>query len=113
MSTRGAVREIRERSMGRMRAERDPDRAVAYALAGLWDAVELLSNALDDHADPAIRADLERLVRSLPVRLASMTDDDVATAEVTERLAEVLRLPHAPGEPHPVVERSTRRRCGT
>ncbi|QCR18816.1 hypothetical protein C1N71_04600 [Agrococcus sp. SGAir0287] len=95
-----------------MRAERDPDRAVAYALAGLWDAVELLSNALDDDADPAIRADLERLVRSLPVRLASVGDDDVATAVVTERLAEVLRLPQPPGATRTIVERSVRRRCG-
>ncbi len=115
MSTRLIVREIRERSMGRMRAERDPDKAVAYALAGLWDAVELLSRALDDDdVDPAAREDLERLVRSLPVRLASVEHDAVATAAVAGHLAEVLHLPREPRRVRPSAgaERAIRRRCG-
>ncbi|GAA2172146.1 hypothetical protein GCM10009846_08930 [Agrococcus versicolor] len=115
MSTSGAVRAIRERAMGRMRAEQDPAKAVAYALAGLWDAVEVLSLALDDveHVDAEARAELEHLVRSLPARLASVDDEGLATAAVAEHLAEVLSLrtrahrveatpPDQPG----------RRRCG-
>lgn len=114
MSTQVTVREIRERSMGRMRAERDPDTAVAFALAGLWDAVELLSRALDDDVDPAARRDLERLVRSLPVRLARVEHDAVATAAVTEHLAEVLHLPHRPRRADGGAggEHGRRRRCG-
>lgn len=113
MSTQLTVREIRERSMGRMRAERDPDKAVAFALAGLWDAVELLSRALgDDDVDPAAREELERLVRSLPVRLARVEHDAVATAAVTEHLAEVLHLPHRSRRASGGADRVARRRCG-
>ena len=113
MSTRRDVREIRERSMGLMHSELDSDRALAYALAGLWDAVELLSRALDDgDVDPAIRTDLERLVRSLPARLASVDHDAVATAAVTERLAEVLHLSRQPRRVRAGGEHASRRRCG-
>jgi hypothetical protein len=94
MSTSGAVRAIRERSMGRMRAEHDPAKAVAYALAGLWDAVEVLSQALDadEHVEVEVRLELERLVRSLPARLASVDDERLATTAVAEHLASVLSL---------------------
>ncbi len=111
MSTAGDVRAIRERSMQRMRAECDPERAAAYALAGLWDAVELLTRAIDaeDGPDRASRAELERLVRSLPVRLASVDDDAYATAAVTEHLADVLALP---SRSRSLSEGMRRRRCG-
>lgn len=112
MSALEAVREIRERSMGRMRAEPDADAAIAYALAGLWDAVEVLSQALDDHDDPVARHDLERLVRSLPVRLASVDRDGVATAAVTEHLAAVLHMPSLARRERGSVERVGGRRCG-
>ncbi|MFC7430867.1 MULTISPECIES: hypothetical protein [unclassified Agrococcus] len=112
MSTAGDVRTIRERSMERMRAECDPERAAAYALAGLWDAVELLSRAIeaDGDADRVARAQLQRLVRSLPVRLAAVDRDAYATAAVTEHLAEVLAMPSREHGLGPASGR--RRRCG-
>ena len=94
MSTRHAVRRIRERSMERVLAEQDADRAAAMALAGLWDAVEVLSTALD--ADAADRAVLDRLVRSLPERLARLGGDAATTAVVAERLSAVVRLRASP-----------------